>query len=56
MEQLTYLQHEVRRSEHDWLIAGVVDKRFEVACGPLNLNEAIHRLRLRVADGEQGRS
>ena len=56
MNDLTFSELEVHRSNHDWLIARVVDKRFEVACGPLNLSEAIHHFRLWVADGDRGRS
>ena len=29
------------RSEHDWLRWRIEDERFEAACGPTNLNEAI---------------
>ncbi|MFI6163007.1 immunity 53 family protein [Micromonospora haikouensis] len=56
MDALPFSKHEVHRSKHDWLIARVVDKRFEVACGPLNLSEAIHQFRLWVADGDRGSS
>jgi Immunity protein 53 len=31
----------VERSEHDWLHWRVHDDRYEAACGPTNLNEAI---------------
>ena len=31
----------VERSENDWLIYWAEKDRFEVACGPLNLSEAI---------------
>jgi hypothetical protein len=56
MDGRTFPQHEVHRSEHDWLIARVVDSRFEVACGPLNLSEAIHQFRIWMADVDQSRS
>jgi len=56
MSRRTFLKHEIHRSKHDWLIARVVDEHFEVACGPLNLSEAIHQLRTWVADQEQDRS
>jgi hypothetical protein len=56
VENVTFPKHEVHRSKHDWLIASVVDKRFEVACGPLNLSEAIHQFRIWVADGDRGSS
>ncbi|TWG24807.1 immunity 53 family protein [Actinoplanes teichomyceticus] len=46
---LTFAGHQVHRSEHDWLMSGVDDGRFEVACGPLNLGEAIPRFRLWAA-------
>jgi hypothetical protein len=36
---------EVHRSEHDWYEAWVDDSTFQVACGPLNLGEAIHSFR-----------
>jgi hypothetical protein len=54
LASLAFPTHEVHRSEHDWFIARVVDERFEVACGPLNLGEAIHQFRLWVVD-PQGR-
>jgi hypothetical protein len=50
VDGLSFPTQEVRRSEHDWFVARVVDGRFEVACGPLNLGEAIHQFRLWVAD------
>ncbi len=37
---------EIHRSEHDWVNLWVVDDRFEIACGPLNLGEALHEFRL----------
>lgn len=49
MDGLAFSRHEVHRSNDDWFIAYVVDNRFEVACGPVNLGEAIHRFRLWVA-------
>jgi hypothetical protein len=54
MVDVMFAKREVRRSEHDWFIARVVDDRFEVACGPLNLGEAIHEFRLWVADHSRG--
>ena len=36
---------EVHRAEHDWCIAWIEGTVFEVACGPLNLGEAIHVFR-----------
>jgi len=56
MDGRAFPPHEVHRSEHDWLIARVVDSRFEVACGPLNLSEAIHQFRIWIADVDQDRS
>lgn len=50
MDGLAFSRHEVQRSKSDWLIAQVVDDRFEVACGPLNLGEAIHQFRLWVTN------
>jgi hypothetical protein len=49
MAELAYDGREIHRSEHDWFVARVVDQRFEVACGPLNLGEAIHEFRAWVA-------
>ncbi len=46
LEGAAFTRHEVRRGEHDWVIAQVIDGRFEAACGPLNLGEAIHEFRL----------
>jgi hypothetical protein len=48
MDGLTFAGQEIHRSKNDWFIARVVDDRFEVACGPLNLGEAIHQFRLWV--------
>ncbi|GIM89818.1 immunity 53 family protein [Paractinoplanes toevensis] len=48
MDGLAFPAHEVRRSQNDWLIARVVDHRFEASCGPLNLGEALHQFRLWV--------
>jgi hypothetical protein len=31
----------IERTEHDWIWSGVVENRFEIACGPKNLSEAI---------------
>ena len=31
----------VERSEHDWIHWWVAEERYEAACGPTNLNEAI---------------
>jgi hypothetical protein len=39
-------RREIHRSEHDWLSVQLVDNRFEAACGPLNLGEAVHEFRL----------
>jgi hypothetical protein len=39
---------EIHRSEHDWIRFELVDNRFQVACGPLNLGEALHEFRLWV--------
>jgi hypothetical protein len=55
VDGLTFYKQEIHRSKNDWFIAQVVDDRFEVACGPLNLGEAIHRFRLWVT-GQQGSS
>jgi hypothetical protein len=41
-----YAGREVHRGEHDWLIARVIEGRYDAACGPLNLGEAIHEFRL----------
>lgn len=38
------------RSEHDWVHVLAGTGRFEAACGPLNLGEALHLLRLLVDD------
>jgi hypothetical protein len=54
MGGLTFPRNEVHRGEHDWFIAGLVDDRFEVACGPLNLGEAIHQFRLWAAEPKRG--
>jgi hypothetical protein len=56
MAGLIFAKREVHRSKHDWLIARSVEDRFEVACGPLNLGEAIHQFRLWVAEPGQGES
>jgi hypothetical protein len=56
MAGLTYVGREIHRSEHDWFVARVLDERFEVACGPLNLGEAIHEFRLWVADSARRKS
>lgn len=56
MDGLTFPKREVHRSQHDWFIAQVVEGRFKVACGPLNLGEAIHQFRLWVADQHRGES
>ncbi|GIF05500.1 immunity 53 family protein [Actinoplanes siamensis] len=45
LEGHDFPKYEVRRGEHDWLVARVVEGRFEAACGPLNLGEAIHEFR-----------
>jgi hypothetical protein len=39
-------RREIHRSEHDWLSIQLADNRFEAACGPLNLGEAVHEFRL----------
>lgn len=41
-----FVRKELHRSEHDWLTAWVDEDRFEAACGPLNLGEAIHEFRV----------
>lgn len=56
MDGLNLLKHKVHRGENDWLIARVVNNRFEASCGPLNLGEAVHQFRIWVADGDQGSS
>lgn len=43
--------HEIHRSEHDWVVVLPTTGRFEAACGPLNLGEALHHFRLLV-DGQ----
>ncbi|GAA0463237.1 hypothetical protein Ade02nite_29950 [Paractinoplanes deccanensis] len=45
LEGRPFARREVHRGEHDWFIARVADERFEAACGPLNLGEAIHQFR-----------
>jgi hypothetical protein len=45
LEGVTFPKYEIHRGEHDWLVARVIDDRFEAACGPLNLGEAIHEFR-----------
>lgn len=37
---------EIHRSAHDWVSIRLVEGRFQAACGPLNLGEAIHEFRL----------
>jgi hypothetical protein len=32
----------IERNESDWVIYWAIEHRFEAACGPLNLSEAIH--------------
>lgn len=54
MDGLTFPKHEVHRSKNDWFIAQVVEGRFEVACGPLNLREAIHQFRLWATGRHRG--
>lgn len=54
MDGLTFPKYEVQRSWNDWLIAQVVDNRFEAACGPHNLGEAIHQFRLWVTSQHRG--
>lgn len=56
MDGLMFPQREVHRSEHDWFVAQVVEDRFEVACGPRNLGDAIHQFRLWVADQRSNES
>ncbi|WP_285473091.1 Imm53 family immunity protein [Actinoplanes sp. NBRC 101535] len=55
-EGLTFAKQEVRRNERDWFIAQMVDDRFEISCGPLNLGEAIHQFRLWPAVRRSGSS
>ncbi|GAA0580655.1 hypothetical protein GCM10010172_76910 [Paractinoplanes ferrugineus] len=56
MAGLTYAGQEIHRSEHDWFVARVLAERFDVACGPLNLGEAIHEFRMWVADSARRKS
>jgi len=50
----TFAKREVHRSKNDWFIAHVVDERFEVACGPLNLGEVIHQFRMWATSRQRG--
>jgi hypothetical protein len=43
-----YDRHEVHRSEDDWLMSWVEDDKWQLACGPLNLAEGLHRFRVWV--------
>jgi hypothetical protein len=45
LEGATFERREIMRGEHDWVHAWVADDKFEAACGPLNLGEALHLLR-----------
>jgi hypothetical protein len=42
---LEFARTTIERDEQDWIVAWTVDERFHVACGPLNLNEALSLFR-----------
>jgi hypothetical protein len=46
LDGIPYERTEIERGDHDWLTTRVADGSFQAACGPLNLGEAIHTLRL----------
>jgi hypothetical protein len=41
-----YEPAELHRSEHDWYVTRLQGTKFDAACGPLNLGEVIHLLRV----------
>lgn len=41
LEDRTFDRLETQRDEHDWVHAWIADGLFEVACGPMNLSEAL---------------
>jgi hypothetical protein len=48
MDGVPLAKNEIHRAEHDWLTTRVVENRFEAACGPLNLGEAVFQFRVWV--------
>ena len=40
-ERSSFSPIKTERSEHDWLHASIVGNSFKIACGPLNLDEAL---------------
>ena len=41
---------ETHRSEDDWLVAWIENGQWQLACGPLNLAEGLHRFRAWASD------
>ena len=41
LEEKSFDFTKIERSEHDWIIARVDKKKFEIDCGPENLEEAM---------------
>lgn len=41
----TFDRKTIERGEHDWIQAWVEEGKWEAACGPLNLGEALHVFR-----------
>lgn len=46
LEHVRFARREVHRSEHDWLVARVEDRKWHLDCGPLNLAEGLHHFRV----------
>jgi hypothetical protein len=51
LENRSYTKTKVDRTEHDWIVSEVLDGKFRMACGPLNLLEAIETFRSWVDAG-----
>ncbi len=45
MEGETFSRIEKHHSEHDWVISWLEDSKFQAACGPTNLIEALETFR-----------
>lgn len=41
-----FVDREVHRGEHDWIVLQLAGEEFRGSCGPLNLGEVIHEFRL----------
>jgi hypothetical protein len=50
LEARDFERKDLHRSEHDWLVIWVDDRKWQLACGPLNLAEGLDAFRAWAGD------